>query len=204
MSGMITVKNLIKTFDEKKVINDFSVDLREGRITTIMGTSGCGKTTFAMILLGLLQPDSGTVEGLEGKRLSAVFQEDRLVEHLSAVNNIKMVLHGNDSPEQIRRELAMVELEGELVQKPVSQLSGGQKRRVAIVRAMLADSDFICLDEPFKGLDVETKEKVMDYVKRKTEGKTVLLITHDIEEQRFFGGDFIGAIPGPVCEIFPF
>ena len=87
-----------------------------------------------------------------------------------------------------------------LIQKPVSQLSGGQKRRVTIVRAMMAESDFICLDEPFKGLDVETKEKVMEYVKRKVEGKTVLLITHDIAERHFFDGDHIGIMPVLVCE----
>lgn len=201
---MITVKNLNKHFDDKKVIDNFSVVLKEGRITTIMGTSGCGKTTFAMILLGLLAPDSGTVEGLEGKRISAVFQEDRLIEHLSAIENIKLVMGDDPDVDEIKRELAEVELEGALITKPTSQLSGGQRRRVAIVRAMMAESDFICLDEPFKGLDAETKQKVMSYVKRKVEGKTVLLITHDIEERQFFEGDFIGVIPGPVCEIYPF
>ena len=201
---MVEIKNLVKKFDDKKVIDDLSVVLKEGRITTVMGTSGCGKTTLAMMLLGLLHPDAGTIKGLEGKRLSAVFQEDRLVENLSAVANIKMVLDEEVDLEAILRQLAEVELGGELIRKPTGQLSGGQKRRVAIVRAMMAESDFICLDEPFKGLDVETKEKVMAYVKRKIEGKTVLFITHDIDEQRYFGGDFIGAIPGPVCEIFPF
>ena len=201
---MITVKNLTKHFDDKKVLDDFNVVLKEGRITTIMGTSGCGKTTFAMILLGLLQPDSGIIEGLEGKRISAVFQEARLIEHLSAVANIKMVIDGEPDLEEIRKQLSVVELEGELIRKPVSQLSGGQKRRVAIVRAMMAKSDFICLDEPFKGLDTETKQKVMEYVKKSVEGKTVLFITHDIDERRFFEGDYIGVIPGPVCEIWPF
>ena len=201
---MITVKNLTKHFDNKRVIDDLSVVLEEGRVTTVMGTSGCGKTTFAMMLLGLLQPDAGTIEGLENKRLSAVFQEDRLVEHLSATANIKLVLKKDADAGNIQEQLAMVGLEGELIRKSVGHLSGGQKRRVAIVRAMMAESDFIFLDEPFKGLDAETKEKVMEYVKRCVEGKTVLLITHDIEERRYFGGDFIGAIPGPVCEIFPF
>lgn len=197
---MITVKNLTKNFDNKKVIDDLNVVLKDGRITTMMGTSGCGKTTFAMMLLGLIKPDSGTIEGLENKRLSAVFQEDRLVEHLSAMANIRLVLRKDVSDSDIQKQLALVELEGELIRKPVSQLSGGQKRRVAIVRAMMAESDFICLDEPFKGLDVGTKEKVMEYVKRKAEGKTVLLITHDNAERQFFDGDHIGVLPGPVCE----
>ena len=201
---MITVENLTKSFDEKKVIDNLSVVLKEGRTTTIMGTSGCGKTTFAMILLGLLAPDSGTVKGLEGKRISAVFQEDRLVEHLSAIENINMVLNKNQDTKEIERQLSMVELEGALITKAASQLSGGQKRRVAIVRAMMAESDFICLDEPFKGLDSDTKQRVMEYVKKKIRGKTALLITHDMDERNYFEGDYIGVIPGPVCEIWPF
>lgn len=201
---MITVSNLSKSFDEKKVIDDLSVVLKEGRVTTIMGTSGCGKTTFAMILLGLMAPDAGSVKGLEGRRMSAVFQEDRLVEHLSAVENIIMVLGKNHNEDEIVRQLAAVDLSGALITKPTSQLSGGQRRRVAIVRSMMAESDFVCLDEPFKGLDVDTKQKVMDYVKKSIKGKTVLFITHDIDERKYFEGDYIGVIPGPVCEIWPF
>jgi NitT/TauT family transport system ATP-binding protein len=201
---MIVVKNLTKSFDDKKVIDNYNVTLNEGRVTTLMGTSGCGKTTFAMILMGLINQDSGVVEGLWGKKIAAVFQEDRLIEHISAIENIKLVLKNCQNPEEIRRELAEVELTGILVEKPISLLSGGQKRRVAIVRAMMAGSDFICLDEPFKGLDAITKKRVMDYVKRKIQGKTTLFITHDIDERRFFEGDYIGTIPGPVCEIWPF
>ncbi|HZK02275.1 MAG TPA: ATP-binding cassette domain-containing protein [Anaerovoracaceae bacterium] len=201
---MIKVENLTKSYDDKKVIDNLSVVLKEGRVTTIMGTSGCGKTTFAMILLGLLAPDSGTVKGLKGKKISAVFQEDRLVEHLSAIDNIKMVLDKDIDEEEIKKQLAMVEMQGALITKPTGQLSGGQKRRVAIVRAIMAKSDFICLDEPFKGLDVETKQRVMEYVKRNLHGKTALLITHDMDERNYFEGDYIGVIPGPVCEIWPF
>lgn len=201
---MITVKNLTKSFDDKKVIDDLSVVLKEGRTTTIMGTSGCGKTTFAMILMGLLDADSGSVKGLEGKRISAVFQEDRLIEHLSAIDNIKMVLKKDYDKNEIIKQLAMVDLDGASLTKPAGQLSGGQKRRVAIVRAMMAQSDFVCLDEPFKGLDVDTKQRVMEYVKRSIDGKTALLITHDMDERNYFEGDYIGVIPGPVCEVWPF
>ncbi|NLV74136.1 MAG: ATP-binding cassette domain-containing protein [Chloroflexi bacterium] len=197
---MITIKNLTKSFDNKNVIDNSNVVLQDGQITTMMGPSGCGKTTFAMMLLGLIKPDSGTIEGLENKRLSAVFQEDRLVEHLSAMANIRLVLKKDVFDADIQKQLAEVELEGELIRKPVSQLSGGEKRRVSIVRAMMAESDFICLDEPFKGLDAETKEKVMEYVKRSVDGKTVLLITHDIGEKQFLGGDHIGCMHDSVFE----
>ncbi len=145
-----------------------------------------------------------TVGMLHALKISAVFQEDRLVEHLSAIDNIKMVLDKDIDEEEIKKQLAMVEMQGALITKPTGQLSGGQKRRVAIVRAIMAKSDFICLDEPFKGLDVETKQRVMEYVKRNLHGKTALLITHDMDERNYFEGDYIGVIPGPVCEIWPF
>ena len=201
---MIKISGLSKKFDGKLVIDDLNAELKPGRITTIMGSSGCGKTTLAMILMGLTQADGGHISGLEKKKVSAVFQEDRLVEHLSAIDNIKMVINDHTSELEIERELAKVNLSGALITKPTSQLSGGQKRRVAIVRAMMADSDFICLDEPFKGLDDDTKFLVMEYVKENIEGKTTLFITHDGKEKAFFEGDYIGVIPGPVCDIWPF
>lgn len=201
---MITISDLSKKFDGKMVIDNLNAQLKPGRVTTIMGTSGCGKTTLAMILMGLLEPDSGSISGLENKKLSAVFQEDRLVEHLSAIENIKMVLGPDADIDEIERQLNLVDLKGALITKPTSQLSGGQKRRVAIVRAMMAESDFLCLDEPFKGLDTDTKQWVMEYVRDSVKGKTTLFITHDGKEMEFFQGDYIGVIPGPVCEIWPF
>lgn len=201
---MIKISGLSKKFDGKLVIDELNAELKPGRITTIMGSSGCGKTTLAMILMGLTQADKGHITGLEKKKLSAVFQEDRLVEHLSAIDNIKMVMNDHTNEDEIERQLGKVNLCGALITKPTSQLSGGQKRRVAIVRAMMADSDFICLDEPFKGLDDDTKLMVMEYVKESIEGKTTLFITHDGKEKAFFEGDYIGVIPGPVCDIWPF
>ncbi len=193
---MIKITDLTKQFDGKLVIDHLNAELKPGRVTTIMGTSGCGKTTLAMILMGLVQPDSGKITGLERKKLSAVFQEDRLVDHLSAIDNIKMVLGPHADEREIERQLNLVHLKGALITKPTAQLSGGQKRRVAIVRAIMAESDFICLDEPFKGLDADTKQWVMEYVKDSIAGKTTLLITHDGAEKEFFEGDYIGVIPG--------
>jgi NitT/TauT family transport system ATP-binding protein len=191
----IKVNQLTKSFDGKKVLNNLTVTLEGGRVTSLMGASGSGKTTLANILLGLLQPDSGTIEGLTGKKLSAVFQEDRLCEQLNALENIYLILKKEIDCHEIMKQLEAVGLDDGLGRKPVHQLSGGQKRRVAILRAMIAESDFICLDEPFKGLDKETKEKSMAYVKKAIEGKTVLLITHDVQEADYFGGTRIELLP---------
>lgn len=183
----ITVKNLNKKYKNKAVLEDYSAVIKEGEITVIMAPSGMGKTTFIRILAGLEPADSGTIQGIEGKKISMVFQEDRLCNNLNAVSNVHMVCGKNILKKQICDELDKVGLIGSETQ-PVSQLSGGMKRRVALVRALMASYDLLILDEPFKGLDEENKKKVMDYTKEKTQGKTVVLVTHEEDEASYMGG----------------
>ena len=187
---MVRISHLSKSFGDNAVIRDLTLTLPDGGVTVLVGPSGSGKTTLANLLLGLLPPDGGAIEGIAGKRLAAVFQEDRLCEQMSATGNVRLVLGTPTTAASagIRRELLAVGLDEESVTKPVSQLSGGQRRRVAIVRAMMATSDFLCLDEPFKGLDEATKERTMTYVSERIVGKTVLLITHDPAEAARFEG----------------
>ena len=87
----IELQNVSKAFGEKQVLQDFSHTFPEGELTCVMGPSGCGKTTLLSLLLGLEQPDAGKILGMEGRRKSAVFQEDRLCENASAVSNIRLV-----------------------------------------------------------------------------------------------------------------
>ena len=87
----IELQNVCKAFGEKQVLQDFSHTFPEGELTCVMGPSGCGKTTLLSLLLGLEQPDAGKILGMEGRRKSAVFQEDRLCENASAVSNIRLV-----------------------------------------------------------------------------------------------------------------
>lgn len=186
----ITVKNLEKGFGKKKVLHNCSAVLKEGKINVIMAPSGMGKTTFINILAGLEAADSGTVEGLEGKRISMVFQENRLCSNLNAVSNIRMVCGKDISRKQINDELSRVGLTGSETQ-PVRELSGGMKRRVALVRSLMVSYDLIIMDEPFKGLDEKNKIKIMDYTRERTRGKTVILVTHEEEEARYMGGEII-------------
>lgn len=186
----IAVEKLSKKYKNKIVLKDFSAVIKERKTTVIMAPSGMGKTTFIRILSGLEKADSGTIEGIEGKKISMVFQEDRLCSNLNAVSNVRMVCNKSISRKQIYDELAAVGLVGSETQ-PVSQLSGGMKRRVALVRALMAEYDLLILDEPFKGLDEENKKRVMDYTKRKTAGKTVILVTHEEEEAALMGGEII-------------
>ena len=183
----IKIRKLSKSYGDNLVLDNISFDIEKGKVTTLMGKSGCGKTTLAHILLGILKPDTGNIEGISGKSIAAVFQEDRLCEHLSAIGNIQFVLKTQKKPSEVIEHFKQVDLSQDILNKQVKNLSGGQRRRVAILRAIIADRDFICLDEPFKGLDKATKQKTMLYVKKYIEGKTVLFITHDEQEANFFG-----------------
>lgn len=177
----IKIKNICKSFGEQVVLKDYSLEIPAGRRVCIMAPSGSGKTTLINILLGLTKADSGQIEGLQGLKISAVFQEDRLIEGSDVYANLNAVRRQKMQPAELDAALAaigMTDYKG----KPVRELSGGMKRRVAILRALLSDYDFLVLDEPFKGLDEKLKEQVISYVKEKTEGRTVLLITHEAED----------------------
>lgn len=173
----ISVKNLRKSYGGQIVLDDVSFEAADRQITCIMAPSGVGKTTLLRILLGLEQPDSGTVSVPSDCRWAAVFQEDRLLEHLDAMGNLRFVL-GNELDEseadRLLRELGLAESEG----KPVRDFSGGMKRRLALARALLAPSDALALDEPFTGLDEENRARAIACIRNRTVGKLVLLVTH--------------------------
>ena len=188
---MITFRGVNKRFGDEVVLDELDLDLADGSVTALMGPNGSGKTTLARLLLGLAVPDGGVVLGLEGRRCAAVFQEDRLCEQLTAVGNVRLVLSRATTGAEVVEELRRVGLDAESLVKPVRELSGGQRRRVAIVRALMAEEDLIVLDEPFTGLDVESKHLVMAYVQESRNDRTVLLITHDRTEVEWFGARLV-------------
>lgn len=191
----IRIKNVSKTYGEKQVLSQLSKEFPAGETTVIMGASGCGKTTLLRILLGLEMPDSGEVTGMPEK-VSVLFQEDRLCEDVSAYENIALVLERKKTHAQrdaqkcrIEQEAAQVGITADDLKQNVMKLSGGMRRRIALLRALLYDADCVILDEPFKGLDAATKEIVMQYVKEKVAGRTTFLVTHEQAEADFFGGN---------------
>ena len=181
----IVIRGLSKAFEGKQVLRDFSAVLPAGQVTGLMAPSGAGKTTLLRILMGLETPDRGTITGLQGLRLSAVFQEDRLCENLNLVSNLRLVTP-TLSQSAAEKALTAVGLT-DCLHQPVRELSGGMRRRVAILRALLAEYDLLFLDEPFKGLDRETKEVVMADTRRRCDGRTVLFVTHDPTELEAMG-----------------
>ena len=178
----ILLDHVNKSFGNLQVLNDLNLCFEENQTSCIMGPSGCGKTTLLHILLGLHTPDSGTIRGLENKRPAVVFQENRLFEQQDAFTNIRAVCKRPLSDELLAAEFDKIGLT-DYNGKPVAELSGGMKRRVAILRALMADNtNLILMDEPFKGLDEALKLQVMQYVKENTNGKTVIFVTHDKTE----------------------
>lgn len=194
MAAILTVNHLYKSYHEKKVLEDLSFSLEEGTISAVMAPSGIGKTTLLRILLGLETADSGEILGLEKLRLSAVFQEDRLCENLSPVSNIRLVTGSGVSKKEIQDALCALEL-ADCISQPVRELSGGQRRRVALLRALMAPWDLLLLDEPFKGLDTRTRQTAMDYVlaafRQAGNSRHILLVTHDQTEADYLAGQII-------------
>ncbi|NMS89255.1 ABC transporter ATP-binding protein [Clostridioides difficile] len=180
----IVIENLSKKYNDKVVLNNFSNTFKDNSITFITGTSGIGKTTLIRILMGLEKADSGKITGISHKRISAVFQDDSLCENLSVLLNIKLVCE-NLSDLEIENALEVLDLK-DCINKRVRELSGGMKRRIAILRALLYDFDLLIMDEPFKGLDMETKYKVMDFVIGRMKNKGAIIITHDMDDIRYF------------------
>lgn len=176
---MIKIKNLCKSFHDLEVFSDLNLDISKNQINCIMAKSGAGKTTLVNILLGFTTPNSGEVLG-STSNISMVFQEDRLVENISSLKNI-LIACGQDKKDIAIKLFEKFELD---YTKKVSTLSGGMKRRVAIIRALLFDAELYIFDEPFKGLDDKTKEIVMEQFKQLD--KTVIIITHNINEVEFF------------------
>lgn len=187
----ITAADLTKRFGDNTVLDGFCCTFPAGKITAVMGASGCGKTTLISLITGLTSPDGGSVKvSPEGARFSAVFQEERLCENLTVSANIRLVTGNSRSDDEIMNALSAVGI-AECAEKPVSELSGGMKRRAALVRALLAEYGAIVLDEPFKGLDEATKAQVIGYCREMLSGKTAVLVTHDRYECEALSAEII-------------
>ena len=172
----ICLEQVDKYYGEQPVLQNFSMTLKAGGSYCIMGKSGGGKTTLLRILLDLTDYNKGRAEKPKGN-IAAVFQEDRLCMEENAVTNVAMVCPKSVSEEEIRECLETV-LPKEELGKKVCEFSGGMRRRVAIVRAMLSKASWIVMDEPFTGLDAKTREKMTKFILQQKGNRTLLVSTH--------------------------
>lgn len=168
----VQLKNVVKSFDGQPVIDSFSTDYLAGQVYYLTSPSGSGKTTLLRILAGLTKADEGEI--LVPKTCSMVFQEDRLCEDYSAVKNVELAMGDSKRAAQALKKL----LDEEAIHKPCKALSGGMKRRVALVRAMETESEFVLLDEPFTGMDADTKHRAEAYIRESQRGRTLIIATH--------------------------
>lgn len=185
---MINFSNINISFNERDLYKDFSISFNENSINFIMGESGVGKTT----LIKHLKDELLT----KGNRISITFQESRLIPWKNVYKNLEIVIKdkfNKDERKKIIKEiLDNLNLKGTESLFP-HELSGGMKQRISIARAILFDGDIFIMDEPFKGLDKDNKEKVIKFLKDyfKSREKTVVIISHDINEVREFVDSFI-------------
>lgn len=184
------IRNISKRLGEKQVLENVSFVFHAASTTGITGDSGRGKTTLINIFLGIMKPDSGEVSMPKGWRMGCVFQEDRLIEHLSARKNIALAAHPSVAHSDIDSALSSLGLDP-ANNDPVSKYSGGMRRRVAIARAVLAKPELLIMDEPFKGLDVQARENAAAFVLKNCAGACRILVTHDPEELELMGANDI-------------
>ncbi len=186
----IVLDNIFKQYGDQIVLNHFSFEFQDNKSYCIMAPSGQGKTTLLHIMMGLVEADSGTVSGIDQYVIAPVFQENRLCENLSVGTNLRMVSREKLSSQKLTTLLDEFLLFGSL-RKTVRTLSGGMKRRVAIARALCSQGNLFLFDEPFKGLDIFTKEAVMRVMKKTFAGKTALWVSHNPDEAEFMGSEIV-------------
>lgn len=187
----VILRDICKSYNGRVLFDNFNIEFEEGSRSCIVGPSGCGKSTLLKMIAGVVNPDSGTISGVEDKRFSYIFQEHRLLPWLTVRDNIGLVL-SDSLPKGERRALAdelisKVELGGYAHYYP-AQLSGGMKQRVSIARAFACKSDIILMDEPLVGLDSALKQNMIEWFTSiwEQDRRTVIFVTHDLSEAELF------------------
>ena len=186
----IRAEHVRKAYDGREVLRYISFHVPKGGVLCLTAPSGTGKTTLLRILTGLASPDRGKIFLPDPCRWSAVFQENRLLEHLNAAGNLRFALGKAYNAARAAVLLDMLGL-SDAANKRVREYSGGMKRRLALARALLFPADAFALDEPFAGLDAGTHARCLDAVRTYTAGKIVILATHDTADAEFLSADIL-------------
>ena len=174
---MIRLEHITLSFGEKRVLDDLSLTLPETGVTVLSGPSGCGKTTLLRVLAGLETPQSGRVTGISPRDTAFLFQEDRLLPGRTVLQQLTDVIP-KDRWVEAPKWLELAELTGDENALP-HQLSGGMGRRLALVRALALGGELYLLDEPFTGIDLPRRRRLMTALKQL--GKPVVLVSHEPE-----------------------
>lgn len=199
----IVIDNFTFGYPDKPLFKNFSFDVKAGKINVILGASGVGKTTLLNAITGLINYE-GKISGLPDK-ISYIFQNDRLIDAVSVYKNLDLVLKNDYKDKKTRRKLIDETLEtleiSDVGKRLPTEISGGQAQRVQIARAFLYPSDLMIIDEPFKGLDVALKTRLINKFLDlwKIDGRTIIMVTHDVYEALLMG-DYVSIISGNPVE----
>ena len=206
MKTVIEYKNITKSYDENLVIRNFDLSVSNGEFVTILGSSGCGKTTILKMVNGLVRPTSGDIfiNGKNIKDLDLIdlrrsigysIQGSVLFPHMTVEKNIAYVpsllnkVDKHKTEEAVSKWMNIVGLENDLMGRYPDELSGGQQQRVGIARALAASPEILLMDEPFGAVDEITRSNLQDEIMRihKETGITILFVTHDVSEAMKMG-----------------
>lgn len=192
MKDILEIKNLRKIYHTKKsetlAVDDFSFSLSDGEFVSIVGPSGCGKSTILSILCGLEKKSGGDIVISDDKKVGYMLQQDGLFEWKTILENCLLGLEINKTlnAESKKYVLELLETYGlkEFINSYPSNLSGGMRQRVALIRTLATKPDILLLDEPFSALDYQTRLAVSDDVYNiiKKEKKSAIMVTHDLAE----------------------
>ena len=192
----LVIKDLKKSYGNLKVLNGVSFNVKDSEFVCVIGRSGCGKTTLLKIIAGIERADSGEI--IFDGRIGFVFQEDRLLPWKTALENVcfSLELLGIKDYERAKKLLEFVGLKGFENYYP-KQLSTGMRQRVAFARALAIDPDLLLMDEPFANLDAQTREKMQEELLKLVKDKTVVFVTHSIDEAIYLADKIIVLTPRP-------
>ncbi len=206
---MLHLKNISKKFDQLAAIKKFNFHVKKGQTTVLIGPSGCGKSTILRLVIGLIQPDRGSVE-LAGEQLNQenvmilrqkmgyVIQDGGLFPHLTARGNITLMathLHWNQSAiaARLAELIELTQFPEDGIDRYPAQLSGGQRQRISLMRALMLDPELLLMDEPLGALDPLIRIDLQTELKtifQKLQ-KTVIMVTHDLREAAYFGDTIV-------------
>ncbi len=192
---MIEILNLSKHFfiGEKRidVLRELNLSIKKDKITVILGRSGCGKTTLLRLIAGLESVSQGEIKFKEQAKIGFVFQEPRLMPFLNVYENIVFPLKKQEiEPAKIDAFISMIGL-SDFKFAAVSQLSGGMSSRVSLARVLAYEANLILMDEPFAALDAFTRASMQAEILKIKAGKTIIFVTHNIDEALFLADEII-------------